>query len=1002
MTSPLVCRRPSVAAALITLFLVLVPLSGEASRPFDDSAVATLRDGRPAGARLRMEQVVLGDGSRVTLNLERFEVWTADAEIVVHSDTGERRLRPSGDVYFRGVVEGDPSSLAFFAVGRSISGFIVTGSSLSVVGPPTSGVGGDGAIEIRAVDAEKEFSDIGLWTCGSDTLLSTQAGFESTRGPAGRRAPLLTTTVYNARLAIETDFELYSCFNSDSALQAYVANLVGAASAIYYRDIRTNLTMSYLSIWKNADDPWKETTSNLALNELRTYWETNRTAVQRSAVHLLSGKAFEVGGLAELGALCTDSGYGVERVLQCPASTTAMHGEIVIFAHEVGHTFNSPHTQCYVPPVDQCDNTDTLGTVSCYRGPVSLPPDGGTIMSYCHKLAGGFANVIEYLGKPNTASQAVLDRMRSYVESRTACLGSGEPYLAGISATADPGVLTGRISVTLNGPAPTGGIVVALRGGSAFFPVNMPASVTILAGQTSLSFPFSVNTATTVEITGSAAGYSASCLVTLPGPPLSLSSVTVSPSTVSAGQTAAGTATLTASAPTGGVTVGLSSNSTRVTVPGSVNIPAGATSQTFDVSTTRSRGTATVTITGAYGTSTASGSFQLQGWVPRVVEFRQPIPASVGGTQTATGTISLDAPADAGGVVVNLASDKAAATVPAAVTVPQGQTSVSFTINTSVVSMLTTATLSASYSGGTPATTTLIVLPPAYEGYFDSSSCSAVSGWAWDAYRPNTPINVDLYDGSMYLATVPANGFRPDLLNAGKGNGYHAFAWTVPPTLRNGANHPIWAMFGGTTIALAYSPRTINCPPPSTGIYWVYPSEVTWGPPATLTVAGYAKSGSGGPQMFWRDITANPYGAFNTVAYIPTMDANGVWYNTIPSSNKCHTYEVKATYSGVNSAVFTWVGSTSGYCVSTIQVTSATYGLNCGAPSGNATWSVAPACNGLTSCSYTVKYQTLGDPAPGCAKDFRASWTCSGGTTPSPVFAPAEAGLGSVVTFRCP
>ena len=84
----------------------------------------------------------------------------------------------------------------------------------------------------------------------------------------------------------------------------------------------------------------------------------------------------------------------------------------------------------------------------------------------------------------------------------------------------------------------------------------------------------------------------------------------------------------------------------------------------------------------------------------------------------------------------------------------------------------------------------------------------------------------------------------------------------------------------------------------------------------------------------------------------------------------------------------------------TIHVTSATYGAVCHQPAGNVTKFLADACNGRGTCDYVVQYQTIGDPSPGCAKDFSVQWTCSigpGGTAG----APAEAGLGSKVTLQC-
>ena len=83
-----------------------------------------------------------------------------------------------------------------------------------------------------------------------------------------------------------------------------------------------------------------------------------------------------------------------------------------------------------------------------------------------------------------------------------------------------------------------------------------------------------------------------------------------------------------------------------------------------------------------------------------------------------------------------------------------------------------------------------------------------------------------------------------------------------------------------------------------------------------------------------------------------------------------------------------------------IHVISATYGATCHQPAGNVTKFLADACNGKGVCQHTVQYQAIGDPSPGCAKDFSVQWTCSVGTGGN-VSVPAEAGLGSKVTLQC-
>jgi hypothetical protein len=83
-----------------------------------------------------------------------------------------------------------------------------------------------------------------------------------------------------------------------------------------------------------------------------------------------------------------------------------------------------------------------------------------------------------------------------------------------------------------------------------------------------------------------------------------------------------------------------------------------------------------------------------------------------------------------------------------------------------------------------------------------------------------------------------------------------------------------------------------------------------------------------------------------------------------------------------------------------LQVLSATYGGNCGAGAGNATSAVNSSCGGRPGvCAYQIKVEELGDPSPGCAKDFVVVWTCGGEARRATV--PAEAGFGSTVRLTC-
>ena len=162
--------------------------------------------------------------------------------------------------------------------------------------------------------------------------------------------------MYYAGIAVETDYELYTKFNSTENLTKYVGDLFAFVSAVYQRDVLVTLQVNYLSIWTTSADPWNATSDTYAaLSEFVSYWNTNRTAVPRSTAHMLSGKGLG-GGIAYLNALCSGFGYGVSASLAgvAPTNISTTYWDFMVVAHELGHNFGSPHTHCYSPPVDQC------------------------------------------------------------------------------------------------------------------------------------------------------------------------------------------------------------------------------------------------------------------------------------------------------------------------------------------------------------------------------------------------------------------------------------------------------------------------------------------------------------------------------------------------------------------------------------------------------------------------------------------------------------------------
>jgi hypothetical protein len=273
-------------------------------------------------------------------------------------------------------------------------------------------------------------------------------------------------------------------------------------------------------------------------------------------------------------------------------------------------------------------------------------------------------------------------------------------------------------TVTLSGPAPAGGAQVVLSSSNTLV-ARVPASVTVAAGATSATFTLTtsaVSTSTAVAISVAYAGAtrSASLTVTPAAPPApTLASLALNPTSVTGGNSSTGTVTLTGPAPAGGAQVALSSSNTLVArVPSSVTITAGASSATFTVSTSPVVASTTVTISGSYAGATRSASLTVNPAplpVPTLNSLTLSPASVIGGLQSSRGTVSLSAPAPAGGVQVLLFSSNGVASVPGSVFIPAGASSASFTVNTSIVLLSTSSTISARYNG-TTRTATLGVL----------------------------------------------------------------------------------------------------------------------------------------------------------------------------------------------------------------------------------------------------------------------------------------------------
>jgi hypothetical protein len=263
-------------------------------------------------------------------------------------------------------------------------------------------------------------------------------------------------------------------------------------------------------------------------------------------------------------------------------------------------------------------------------------------------------------------------------------------------------------TVSLSAAAGLGGALIGLTSSNPGI-ASVPSGVTVPQG--SLSASFTINTSAVTEstpVTIGATSAGTTQTATLTVRPRALSSLTLNPASVLGGTSCIGTVTLNTSAPSEGFLVTVTTSDPAVaSVPATVLVAQGANSAQFIVATTTVSVPTAVTITASGGGATRTAAVEVG---PLSVASLVFTPTAVNGGSSATGTVTLNGPAPAGGLTVGLSSGDPAVSVPASVTVGSGGSSATFTATTSTVTQPTIVIVTATTSG-IAATGTLTVNP---------------------------------------------------------------------------------------------------------------------------------------------------------------------------------------------------------------------------------------------------------------------------------------------------
>lgn len=255
-------------------------------------------------------------------------------------------------------------------------------------------------------------------------------------------------------------------------------------------------------------------------------------------------------------------------------------------------------------------------------------------------------------------------------------------------------------TVKLATPAPSSGLILTLTSSDPTVTFPDGNTVTVPSGAV-LSPSFRVQTpavttakVVTIGVTYAGERRSLSLYISPTGPKLRI--LSISPSVVLGGRVAVGIVTLDRPAPAGGVFVSLATNVSSILLPSPyIRVPVGRTSASFNIATQQVGTTVNGQVTATLGTS-LTRPLTVRG--VGIVAFDL-IPSSVTGGDTSIGVVTLEQ-ASSVPVIITIASNRGEA-VPevTTLTIPAGETTGTFVVNTTSVTSLVTPTLTVVANG---------------------------------------------------------------------------------------------------------------------------------------------------------------------------------------------------------------------------------------------------------------------------------------------------------------
>ena len=196
-----------------------------------------------------------------------------------------------------------------------------------------------------------------------------------------------------AKIFLEADFDLFLNRGSVQETVNFVTAVFNQSAALYSNE-GIKISISEIFVWTTPSPYWGGDSAT-QLQQFQNF----RTSFNGDLAQLLDLQSNQGGRAAGFSGLCNffrSNRMSYSGIFTFFSEVPFYSWNVNVVAHELGHLFGSRHTHACVwngngTMIDDCGpRAGYYDGVFCafFKPRPPLPPDGGTIMSYCHLLGG--------------------------------------------------------------------------------------------------------------------------------------------------------------------------------------------------------------------------------------------------------------------------------------------------------------------------------------------------------------------------------------------------------------------------------------------------------------------------------------------------------------------------------------------------------------------------------------------------------------------------------------